>query len=449
MSDDVDLLSGRIGVAGATALLVGNVIGISIFTLPGPLAASAGPAVAVGILFAAIPLVFGILIKYQLGSAIPVAGGNYVYATRLVHPFAGFLIPWLVGPGVWAGLLFIGEGFAEYVGAFLAVPDLAIIYALLVPFLLLNIAGIRPLARVQLGLVVVLLGAMLVFVIPGALAIDVSNYTPFLPNGVGPFALAVVSLYFPLRGFGLITALGEELDDPSRSIPRVLVYSAVISLTLFVALVAVLVGVMNWQSLEGVDAAVLVAAGTVLPDPLVVLVLVGPVVGGLTSLSTTYTGFSRTLMRAARDDLFPKTIARIHPSFGTPHIALLVLGVPPLLLAPLRPSPVALSIWIALAVLFSGVLQAVALWRLPSVFPDRYSDAAATLPLPVLKVVAVLGALASTLLIVVVAMRLPMIIGLFAGYAALGYVYYRLRIRQLAGRGQNLRGVLRELADHE
>lgn len=74
-------------------------------------------------------------------------------------------------------------------------------------------------------------------------------------------------------------------------------YSAAISLAVFVSLVAVLVGVMNWQSLSGVDAAVLVSAKTFLPDPLILLVFVGSVVVGLTSLSTTYTGFPNRTVR--------------------------------------------------------------------------------------------------------------------------------------------------------
>jgi APA family basic amino acid/polyamine antiporter len=444
-----DHLPGSIGVLEATALLVGNVIGVSIFVLPGPLAGQAGPSVAIGILLAAIPLAFGILTTLQLGSAIPVAGGNYVYGSRLVHPYVGFLVPWLVVPGVWAGLLFIGLGFAEYVGAFTAVPDLALMYAILVPFLLLNIAGIRPVARVQLGLVVLLLGSMVLFILPGSLAVNPSNYQPFLPNGVGPFALAVVSLYFPLRGFGFIVDLGEELEEPERTIPRVLLYSAVIALTLFVLLVVVLVGVLDWRQLGAADAAVVAAARTFLPPALVPLVAGGAVVGALTSISTTYTGFSRALMRAARDDVVPSVVARIDPRFGTPAVALLVLGVPPLLLAPVAPSPVILSVWLALSVLTAAVVNAVALWRLPRRFPERYEQAGFKLSPEALKAVAVLTALTSLVLIAVTTVRLPWMIGLFLGWSAVGYGYYRLRIRQLRGDGVDLPERMRTLADHE
>lgn len=66
-----------------------------------------------------------------------------------------------------------------------------------------------------------------------------------------------------------------------------------------------------------------------------------------------------------------------------------------------------------------------------------------------LKTVAVLGALASLLLMSVVATQLPQLLGVFVVYMVLGYSVYRLRVRQLAARGTDLRTRLRQLADHE
>lgn len=445
--EQFDLRRGSLSIIGATALVVGNVIGISIFTLPGPLAASAGPAVIFGILLAAIPLVFNIGITYQLGSAIPTTGGNYIYASRLVHPFAGFLLPWLILPGVWAGLLFIGVGFAEYIGIFVPTPDLVIIYGLLATFLILNILGIRPVARVQMILVGILLFSMVIFIIPGMFAIQPGNYTPLLPKGIAPFSVAIVSLYFPLRGFSMIANVGDELENPSQSIPKVLLYSAVISLSLFVGLVAVLVGVVNWSELGAGDGAVVMVARKFLPGPLVGLLAFGAVVGGFTSISTTYTGFSRALMRAANDGIFPNVFATVHQRFKTPHVALLALGVPPLLLAPLQPSPVILSIFLAIAILTVNCLNAVALWRLPAVFPDRYVNAGITLPPLTLRSIAIGAAVSSISLIGVTSLRLPLMLGVVAVYIIAGYAVFRLRVRQLDKRGIDLRSIMRSLGE--
>lgn len=247
----------------------------------------------------------------------------------------------------------------------------------------------------------------------------------------------------------MIVDLGEELEDPSRAIPKVLLYGAVISLSLFTVLVAVLVGVMNWSQLGTGDGAVVTAARTFLPRPLVGLVAVGAVGGSLTSISTTYTGYSRALMRAARDNLFPKALAKVHSQFETPHVALLMLGVPPLLLAPFEPTPVFLSIFLSLAVLIGMSIKAIALWRLPSAFPERYANADVTLSPRVLRAVAIGGATSAGVLMAVTLLQRPWIIGVIAAYIAVGYGYYRVRIRQLHGRNVDLRAVMRSLAEYE
>jgi APA family basic amino acid/polyamine antiporter len=152
-------------------------------------------------------------------------------------------------------------------------------------------------------------------------------------------------------------------------------------------------------------------------------------------------------MRAANDEIFPKVFAAVHDRFKTPHVALLTLGVPPLLLAPLQPSPVILSIFLAIAVLTVNCLNAVALWRLPTVFPDRYANASITLPSTLLRAVALGGVLRSVVLIGVTSLRLPQMIGIVAAYIVIGYGVFRLRIRQLGKRDTDLRSVMRSLEE--
>lgn len=156
---------------------------------------------------------------------------------------------------------------------------------------------------VVLAMVAVLLVGMLVFIVPGVRYVDVGNFTPTFPNGVGPFVVAVVSLHFPLRGFSMLIEIGEEIENPARNIPRVLVLSAVIGLSLMIALLAVFVGVAGWRGVNELDAAV---AGTFLPRPLVFLVVVAALLGSLTSVNTTFASYSRAIMRAARDDVVPE-----------------------------------------------------------------------------------------------------------------------------------------------
>jgi basic amino acid/polyamine antiporter, APA family len=450
------IIDSNVGLVGATVLIIGNVIGVSAFVLPGPLAGDAGPGILLALLLAMVPLLFGILMALQLGSAIPVAGGSYVYASRLVGPFWGFLLPWITIPGVWAGMLFIGLGFAEYAG-FVAdnvsvipsIPDLALIYGLLIPFIVLNVLGIKMVALVQFVMVSLIVVGMLAFIVPGAFLIDVDNYTPMFPYGGGEVIVAVVSLYFPLRGFRLVVELGEEMENPAKNIPRVLALSAIVSLSLLVGLIAVLVGTTNHEVLGGMDAAVAQVSLDSFPAALTALVLLAAAMGALTSINMTYTAYSRLLMRAGRDDIIPGATARVHERYDSPYIAILLLGIPPLLVAPVSPGPVTLSVALSLTILFGLAVSGVALWNLPNTFPDRYEYSLYKLPPWALKFTAAGAVGSAAVLWILVSTQLPAMIAVLLGWMALGYVFYRARLRYFGNRGVDLETRMRRLHENE
>jgi APA family basic amino acid/polyamine antiporter len=449
MSTEHGVIDQRVGLLGATGLVVGNVIGIAIFVLAAPLAADTGPSVVFAMLLAGIPLVFSLLTILQLGGAIPVAGGTYVYGSRLVTPFWGFATPWMVVPGVWAGLLFTANGFAEYVGYFFQIPQEGLMYAILLVFLVINVVGIRVVAWLQMAMVAVLVAGVLAFVVPGAFYVDAGNFTPPFPNGFGPFVVAVVSLHFPLRGFSMVIEIGEEIENPAENIPRVLVLSAAIGLTLMVALLAVFVGVAGWRGVDQLDAAVAAVAGRFLPAPLVGLVVAAALLGSLTSVNTTFASYSRTIMRAARDDVIPEAFATLGDRFDTPHRSVLLLGVPPILLVPVTPSPVVLSISLSLAILFAVFVGGLALWNLPKLFPQRYEYSLYRLPLPLLRVTAVGSVLSAVVLWVALLTELPWIGAVVFGWLCLGWVVFRLRVRRFRREGVDLPERMRRLHDHE
>lgn len=454
--ENYGIINTKVGLVGATVLIVGNVIGVSAFVLPGPLAGQAGPSIVLALLLAMVPLFFGILMSLQLGSAIPAAGGSYVYASRLVGPFWGFLLPWIAIPGVWAGMLFIGIGFAEYVNFIStdvsivpSVPELALIYALLVPFIVLNVLGIRMVAIVQFLMVAAIVLGMLAFIVPGAFLVDTGNYAPLFPEGVGPFVVAVVSMYFPLRGFRLVLELGEEMENPAKNIPRVPGLSAAVSLSLLVGLVVVLVGTTNWQALGGMDAAVAQVSLDNFPVPLTALVLLAAAMGALTSINMTYTAYSRILMRAGRDDVIPAALARVHDRYDSPYVAIILLGVPPLLVAPISPGPVVLSVALSMAILFGLAVAGIALWNLPKVYPQRYEYSIYKLPPWLLKVTAVGAVGSATLLWVLVATQLPAMVAVLLGWLVFGYIVYRARVQWFENRGVDLETRMQRLHENE
>ncbi|MDY7081914.1 MAG: amino acid permease, partial [Halobacteria archaeon] len=96
-----------------------------------------------------------------------------------------------------------------------------------------------------------------------------------------------------------------------------------------------------------------------LPSSVVVFIVVGAVLTIATTINTAFTVYSRTIMRAARDGIIPDVFARLHSRFDTPYVSILVLGIPPLLLFPFRPSVTVLSQFSVSAVLVGNFLTAV------------------------------------------------------------------------------------------
>jgi len=231
-------------------------------------------------------------------------------------------------------LLITATGFAEYTRIFFDVPSMWLIYVLLGFVLLVNVVGLRVVAQVQIVFFVGLVVSLLTFIVPGAAAIETANYTPFFPD-YGGFGLAVVALFYPFLGFGLLIELGEEIDDPGRTIPLVLGLGIGIVVLFYVGLIAVLVGVVPYVEL-GNEADLALAASRFLPWWGEYVVAAGAIFAVVTTVNTTLLVFSRTLMRASRDGILPASLSRIHPRFDTPHYAVAVLGVPPFVLVPSR-----------------------------------------------------------------------------------------------------------------
>ena len=467
MSDgDYKTIDQQVGLVGGTVLLVGTVVGITVFLLPGELIGEAGPSIVLAMALTAIPMTFAVLSLLQLGGAIPVAGGLYVYGSRLVGPFWGFLAIWLMVPAIWSVLLFTSIGFADFTNFFIDVPEMWLMMGILTAFLLLNLLGITIVTQVQLMMVVGIVLGMLAFIIPGSLQVDTANFTPMFdsgdPGGAEGFLVALVSLYIPFQGFSMIIELGEELENPVKNIPRVLGLGMLISVVISLAFVFVFVGVENWEVLAAEDqAAVAYIATEVVSSEIGAAVALAALLGAFTTLNALLTSYSRTIMRAARDELVPGTFAEIHPKTGVPYWSIILLGLPPILLIGVGSltglelitevilDAVALSLFLALILLFANFVAGIALWRLPKIFPKRYEYSIYKLPMPVLKFVAVGISVISAVFWLGVLGEMPMLIGLIVGLVLIGYVVYQYRIRRYQKQGIDLKARMALLHKHE
>ncbi len=477
--DDYKLINERIGVFSAVALLVGTALGMSIFIVPTQMAAEAGPSITAAILVSIVPMIFGVLLLLQLGGAIPVAGGIYVYGSRLVGPFWGLLAVIVPVLAVWSYLLFAALGFGQYLPIlFDILPGNVDIstsvgaWILLVGFLIINYIGIQMAARVQIALVAFLLLGMITFIIGGALHFNPDNLTPLFPDGegepfaegMGPFILAVVLLYIPFQGFSMIIEIGEELENPVKNIPRVLAIGMGLVTVLAVAVVVALAGAIPWEQTidpatgEPVEGGLATVMIDLIPTWAIVIIAVGALLAAATTVNTLFTSYSRTVMRAARDEVVPDYFAAIHDRFQTPHRSIVLLGVPPILIVPFTEfldgvTTVDFLDWLVVVVVtgifIAFMIGGVALWNLPKEFPQRYEYSFYKLPMPVLKIVAIGNVVLSFIFTLLVASSAPTALAVVLGWMVLGSIVYFARIRYYEKKGVDLRERMALLHKHE
>ncbi|KGE04378.1 APC family permease [Pseudohaliea rubra] len=361
----------NVGVPGATAIIVGFVIGVSVFVLPGTLAASAGPAVLVSYALASLLGLLACVVGAQLGCAYPCSAAGFVAVADLLGDRWGFLLVWMIVGASAVGVGLLAHGLANYLGSVVTINVTSIAVGAVLLSGLVNLFGARAGAGLQMVLVLVFLAALLLFVGAGLPAIDTAKLRPFFPRGAGPVLAAVVPAYFSYAGFFVIIELAGELKDPARTIPRAMTISFSLVLVTYLAVTLTLVGLAPWDTLAADPAPVLTAARTVLPDTLVLVLALTAVAAGASSINGILLGYSRDLSALVERRLLPRVLL-LHASSMAESAA----GVVPMtmlaLLAVLSSADIAaLATQAVLGILFVQVLLGLALVRLAGSAPER------------------------------------------------------------------------------
>ena len=319
-------LKRSMGLWMATALVVGNMVGSGIFTLPAVLAGEAGPASILALVFTGIGAMLLALVFANLGRAHPRTGGPYYFARRAFGDFVGFQTAWAYWIAAWVGNAAIAVAFAGYLGVFWGDVNTTNWLAALVAigaiwlFTLVNILGARETGVAQVLTTVLKFVPLAVIGLIGLFYIKGGNYTPFTPAD-GGFdwhinAAATLALW-AFIGLESATVPAEEVKDPEKTIPRATILGTLATTLLYLVALVAIVGVLSQAALAGssapfADAANAIWGGTFLGlswGKWIALVAMAATLGALNGWIMLT---ARVSMAAADDGLFPKPFARVH-----------------------------------------------------------------------------------------------------------------------------------------
>jgi len=434
-----------IGLTGAVVTLVGFVIGVSIFILPGTLAASTGPAIVLSYLLASMMAVFSCAVSAQVGAVFPVSGASFVSVSRLISPFWGFAIVWLILAAGSIAVALLAYGFADYL--VLIWPGLSRTTAamLLVAALGgLNLLGARDTVLGQGLMVAAFMLALLVFSVAGIYNMDTKLLTPFVPNGLGPVLSAMIPAFFSYAGFMVIIELGGEIKKPARNIPLALAISFVMVLVAYSVVSLAIVGVVPWQELATIKAPISEAAGRILPAWMATTITLTAIAAAASSVNGMLLGYSRDVLALARVKVLPDALAKISEKHGEPVNAVLVItGLS--FVAVLSGGRITdFATLTVVGLLVYQITVAVAVLMLPKKMKTQYEAARFSLKGWKLPFFAIGLIVFSALFLVIVLLDSPEFILLALSYLAIGAIYFYLRRRHLGKLGIRVQKLIRE-----
>ena len=331
----------EVGLPGAVMMGLGSIVGTGVFVSIGIAAGIAGPSLLLGIVLAALVASANGMSSAQLAANHPVSGGTYEYGYRFLSPVLGFTAGWMFLVAKSASAATAALGFSGYLleavgvsaGGALVPVALAAVLALTVVVL----TGIRRSSLTNIIIVSITLLTLAAFVVtaaPTAVGRASQNLSPFFATEAGPVGLrevlfASALLFVAYTGYGRIATLGEEVTNPARTIPRAIVATLLVTMTLYVLVAAAGTGAVGAGVLSEAartQAAPLeVAARRIGVPGMPLVVTVGAVTAMLGVLLNLILGLSRVLLAMGRRRDMPGIFARLDHSGRTPVAA--VIGV--------------------------------------------------------------------------------------------------------------------------
>ncbi|MCD2199612.1 amino acid permease [Halobacterium sp. KA-4] len=315
-----------LGLGAVFAISVGAMIGSGIFILPALALKIAGPAVIVAYLLAGLLVVPAALSKSEMATAMPEAGGTYLYIERGMGPVLGTI----AGVGTWFSLSFKSAlalvGGVPYLVLLFDLPVKPVALGLAAFLILVNLFGAKQTGRLQVVIVSVMLAALGWFVAGSATKTQPENYQNFFTGGIEGLLAATGLVFVSYAGVTKVASVAEEVEDPGKNIPIGILGSLAFTTLLYVGIVAVMVGVTEAGSVAGSATPVAVAAEVTLGQWGVYAVIGAALLALVSTANAGILSSSRYPFAMSRDQLAPPTFAEIHERFGTPTTAITLTG---------------------------------------------------------------------------------------------------------------------------
>ena len=354
----------EITLFGVFAIALGTTVSGGLFLLPGIAFEKIGPAILLAYLLAGLVALPPLLCMSELATAMPRAGGFYFYVDRAFGPLAGTV----AGIGTWLTLTLktafalVGSGY--YLGLFMDDPPVTLIAAVLaVAFGLLNLMGAGKASWMQSALVIAVLAILAWFIAFGSPEINTTHFEGLWSTSGSAVASMIGVVLISYMGLTKVASVAEEVRNPERNIPKGILLALVAAMLIYMAALAIMIGIIPADELSSTYTPAAVAAEYFSGSVGTIVISIAAIASFLAVANAGILSASRYPLAMGRDHIFPSLFRRLG-KMGTPApaifltVALVVVEV--LLLDPLVIAKYAGTIQL---VIFAALCAAVIIMR--------------------------------------------------------------------------------------
>ena len=320
-----------LGLYATITISIGAMIGSGIFVLPGLAAKKTGPSVILAYLLAGLIVLPAALSKAEMATAMPEAGGTYLYIDRAMGPLLGTI----AGIGAWFSLVFKSAfalvGLGAYLLLLVSIPGTYLVFLSLglgILLIVVNVVGVKQSGRLQAIIVSFVLLSLAAFVFSGITTVDNTRFQPLTTHGSGGILAATGFVFVSYAGVTKIASVAEEVENPGWNIPFAMISSVLVMMVVYTLTVFVVVGVSPPGDLMTNDMLTPMAlAARQFAGQWGELAIAVVAIFALTSMANAgILSSSRFPFAMSRDELAPRRLSDISARFKTPMVSVLLTG---------------------------------------------------------------------------------------------------------------------------
>lgn len=323
MTDRTELRHG-VGLIDLVMLGAGTAIGASIFTVLGPAAQVGGVGILISVAVAAVPMVLFALVYAYMASAVPKTAASYEWQRAFTHPLIAFAIVWMRVLSNAVVMIVLARVLVNYLGMVLPLPAKPVMLGFFVLVFALNYFGVVIAARAQTVLMGLLLAVFAVFVVSGAPSLKPQLFVQAAHVGWTPILAALPLMIQLFLGIETATEVGEEVKDSRTTVPLGVALALILTVVVYLAVTFTALSLVGPTALAASDAPLLLAAKASLGAWATPLIVTAAVLALTKSMNAVFLVYARFLFAMGRSGVLPAALGKVHPKYGTPHVATLV-----------------------------------------------------------------------------------------------------------------------------